>query len=277
MVRSCLFLSYSPSVPAGFRCLDSIRIRGHRIAHKDGQTVAEPVDAGGEARIVDVHPAESAEHLRRIHAEGLEHAAPLPDRLLRLGGIRLQMPDSRQPPINLVERFPVLLRHALRGCLRLVDLQVSPALARFLLIRIGREVESFKPFLAAHLHLSFGMPQRLVDGADHGIEPPPLLQQHIPVQPQRFGLREVRILEDRLDLLQRESELAKEQDLLQHREIPVGIQPVAGFRRFLRMKQPDLVVMMQRAHADAGQLRRFLHLEHVRVSPFCLRIRPHAA
>jgi len=61
------------------------------------------------------------------------------------------------------------------------------------------------------------------------------------------------IVEHRLDLGEREAELAPDEDLLQAREIRARVQPIAGLRALARHQQPDLVVMVKRPHGHAGE------------------------
>ena len=65
------------------------------------------------------------------------------------------------------------------------------------------------------------------------------------------------VVQQRRDLRQREAKRSPDQDLLQSREVVVGVQPVAGLRPLAGRKQAELVVVVERAHGDARELGNF--------------------
>jgi hypothetical protein len=79
-----------------------------------------------------------------------------------------------------------------------------------------------------------------------------------------------RVVEQRADVLQREAQLPPDEDLLQLLQVRVRVQAITGVRVRARHQQPDLVVVMKRADADArqgGELTDGVHAGHRRASP----------
>jgi hypothetical protein len=62
---------------------------------------------------------------------------------------------------------------------------------------------------------------------------------------------EAGVVEGAADLLQREAELAAEEDLLQAQQVVLVSDAVAGLRARVGDEKPDVVVAMKRAHRDA--------------------------
>src|SRR5690606_24016756 len=80
-----------------------------------------------------------------------------------------------------------------------------------------------------------------------------------PAQVQLHDLegRQPTVIQTSPDLLEGEAELAKGEDLLEPGYVLPGVQPVPGLAARRGREQPDLVVVVQRAHRDArpsGQL-----------------------
>ena len=74
----------------------------------------------------------------------------------------------------------------------------------------------------------------------------------------------VRVIEQALHLGERESELTPDDDLLEALKVGVAIQPVARLAALARSQQADLVVVVQGADGDSGQLRDFTDGSHAR-------------
>jgi len=138
----------------------------------------------------------------------------------------------------------------------LVRVRLPPALLR--LVGVLRRVvvpEDLEPLFGrqrnAHLLRLHGAFHR----RDHLPEPvhPPGQQLVLAAQVGR-GVG-TGIVENGRDLFEREAEFLVVQDLLQSFEIVLGVPPVPGPGASTRREQPDLVVVVQGTHADAGVAR----------------------
>jgi hypothetical protein len=71
-----------------------------------------------------------------------------------------------------------------------------------------------------------------------------------------------------LDLLELEAELAEEQDLLEREQLLCFVISVLVLAHPPGFEQSDLVVEVQRSHADAGELRElFYRVSHFSILP----------
>ena len=73
---------------------------------------------------------------------------------------------------------------------------------------------------------------------------------------------EIGRFDDVPDFLQEKLELAEQQHLLQSLELRLAVKPIPRIGPRRRMQQADVVVMLQRAHANARQLADFMHRQH---------------
>src|SRR5262245_43003289 len=95
------------------------------------------------------------------------------------------------------------------------------------------------------------------------------------MRPKRLDAVEVRTADDGLNLLELEAELAEEQDLLKREQLVMFVIPVLVSPHARGLQQANLVVEVQRPHADAGELREFFHrVSHLSILP-STKIRPH--
>lgn len=69
----------------------------------------------------------------------------------------------------------------------------------------------------------------------------------------------LRVVEQGLDLVEREAQLPVEQDLLQPVEVGVAVAPVPRVVALARNEQADLVVVVQGAHRDSGETGDLAH------------------
>jgi hypothetical protein len=100
----------------------------------------------------------------------------------------------------------------------------------------------------------------------------PALGEEPPLGDQRGAPVEVGRGHHPLHVLQREAELAEEEDLLEARQVVVGVEAVAGVRAPRGGEQADGVVVMEGPHADAREPGDLADgVSHARV------VRPHAA
>ena len=79
---------------------------------------------------------------------------------------------------------------------------------------------------------------------------------------QRRGLVKLRVIHDPLDLLQGKRQFPEQQNALQSCQRRIVIQPVARLRYRRGPQQPDGVIVVQRAHADPGDLTDFVYRFH---------------
>src|SRR5262249_34857333 len=86
-----------------------------------------------------------------------------------------------------------------------------------------------------------------------------------PLRDQGLASVELRIDEDRVDLVEPHAELAIEQDLLQSFEVRPCVEPVPRPAARGRPKQADRVVVVQRADADSRDLRELADRERRRL------------
>src|SRR5690606_3711756 len=99
---------------------------------------------------------------------------------------------------------------------------------------------------------------RAVDRADETAVTLRFRLDPCPVRLERGEPVEGRVIEDGGDLLQREAELAMQQDLLQPQELFFLVVAVAVVADVRGLEEADLVVMVQRADGDARELRKLL-------------------
>src|SRR5687768_638452 len=142
---------------------------------------------------------------------------------------------------------------------------LAPALPRLVFQR--RLVETIEHF-RVHRDTSLHGLERPVHRLNQPAEPLLPLEQELAVLDERLASIKVRIGEDPLDLLEVESQFLEEQDLLQPLEVVFLVEPISGRAVRRRFQQPDLVVMVQRPHADPADLRypldRVRHVESPR-------------
>ena len=151
---------------------------------------------------------------------------------------------------------PFRLAVGLRAARRLlVDLGAAPALARLVLV-VGRfeSVEHLR--LLDRGSVSLCRDRRVDRGGQHP-QPVHLAPDQLPLAHERPQAIVVGVVQQRRDLREREAERSQDQDLLQPREVVVGVQPVAGLRSLAGRQQAELVVVVERAHGDARELGDF--------------------
>lgn len=76
--------------------------------------------------------------------------------------------------------------------------------------------------------------------------------------------REAGAVEARLDLLQSKPQGAQRDDPLQAQHVFGGVEPVPAPRPARRREQPDLLVVVQRAHRKTRPIRQLPHLPRAR-------------
>jgi len=72
----------------------------------------------------------------------------------------------------------------------------------------------------------------------------------------------VRVIQNALDVLERELQLSKQQNGLQPRQRCIVIQPVTCFCAGRGRQQADGIIVVQRPDADTGQLADFVNGHH---------------
>jgi len=88
------------------------------------------------------------------------------------------------------------------------------------------------------------------------------------MRPERFDSVESRAAHYGLELLQFETELAEEEDLLKREQLICFVISVLVLAHPRGFEQSDLVVEVQRSHADAGELRElFYRVGHFSILP----------
>ena len=175
----------------------------------------------------------------------------------RVDGVRLGL-----------DLLPVGLGVALGAGRRLLPrVGLAPALLRLLLVLVPEAVAEEllhllgRGGLVAHLSL-----QCSVDGHDDLAELVEPGHDRVALTPQVGGCV-IAAVEQLGDVLERQLEAPVHDDLLQPRQVGVGVEPVAGRRALTRHEQADLVVVVQGAHRhaeDVGDLphRPGGHLRH---------------
>ncbi len=123
--------------------------------------------------------------------------------------------------------------------------------------------EAFEKLLLAHVHFSCQVHDRAVDGLNEAVEPLDFLLKYATMRLQRRQQVEIRAVEDFPDLEQLQPYFAVEQDLLKPQHRVLVVMTVAVFADRRRLEQPDLVVIMQRAHADSRQIGQLFDGVHV--------------
>jgi hypothetical protein len=83
-------------------------------------------------------------------------------------------------------------------------------------------------FVGLHRLALVGSGERGVECDERRVEPCTLCDQHLAVPTQRIDRVVVRIVEHRGDLVERQAELAEQQDLLQPQDVGVAVQAIAG-------------------------------------------------
>jgi len=99
----------------------------------------------------------------------------------------------------------------------------------------------------------------LFDSCQEAFEPCNLRLQHVAMILQRADLVELGIFDDGPYLFQRESKLAKEQNLLEPQQVGFPIQPVSRCGAVCRPQQPQCVVVVQRPHCDVCHIGDLPH------------------
>lgn len=123
------------------------------------------------------------------------------------------------------------------------------------------------------------MPDRAVDRGEELASALDPFGQHLTV-PREDGHPVAPFVREQLaDLLQRHPEFAMEQDVLQAQQLLAPVVAIAVLAEERRPEQPDLVVVMQRAHRDPGEPGQLLDgvVALVVVLPQGDSIVPHAA
>jgi hypothetical protein len=96
--------------------------------------------------------------------------------------------------------------------------------------------------------------QRRIDGADHGLGLPHTFYQAFPLVEQGGLLVKARVIQRSPDFFERKTEFSADEDLLQPKQVSVGVKPVPGRCPGLGHEKPDGIVVMQRADGNAGEL-----------------------
>lgn len=99
--------------------------------------------------------------------------------------------------------------------------------------------------------------ERGVDGGDEVVELFAAAEQLGPLLAQGGGAVEVGVVEHGGDLVQLEAERAQAQGVLQAQEVAVVVEAVAGAAAGGGLDEAELVVVVERAHGDAGVAREF--------------------
>ena len=161
-----------------------------------------------------------------------------------------------QVRLLLFDLEPVLLRVAL-GALHGLLVRVGLAPALLGLLRILRGVvlaEDLEPLLGRQRDTHLLRLHRSFHRRDHLGQPFDPPGQQVVLPPQVFLRVDRRIVEQGHDLFQGEPELAVEQHALQPLQIAGRVPAVPGAAVPAGYQQPDLVVVMQRADANPGQI-----------------------
>src|SRR5262249_6970795 len=118
---------------------------------------------------------------------------------------------------------------------------------------------------SASLH-ALGFIQLPVDGGDRAVESLPLLVEHTTLTCERVGHRRRPPIEQGFDLPEGKADELQRGDLLEAVAIVGRVQAVARTRA-LWFEQTDAIVVMQRFHRDARELRKL-------ADPICLAHAP---
>jgi ubiquinone/menaquinone biosynthesis C-methylase UbiE len=248
-----------------------------------GQEPRQPGAAGlvevrREPRVADVHPGEPAvdgvrarvEPARDVGAvvldQGLDRGRAGRVAGLHPGGQRRV--GGRALALDLLPLGLAVAAGPAGGLL--VGVGVAPAPAGLVLVRRGVEAdEQGLEVIGVHRGAFLEARERGVDRRDPVVDLGPPGDQGAPLLAQRRGPVEAVVVEHVGDLVEREAQLAEEQDLLQAQHVAVLVEPVARRRPRRRPDQADLVVVVQQAHRHAGppgQLsNRVGHLSRPRV------------
>jgi hypothetical protein len=81
------------------------------------------------------------------------------------------------------------------------------------------------------------------------------------------------LVEERLDLQQREPELTPHEYLLKALQILTRVQPVPSLGALAWREQPDLVVMVERPHGHTRELRNLTNRLHAKNGMASRRVR----
>src|SRR5688572_12069549 len=122
-----------------------------------------------------------------------------------------------------------------------------------------------------HLHRSFlatvlKSVQRRIDGADHSLGLPHTFDQAFSLVEQGSLPVKARVIQRSADFFERKTEFSADEDLLQPKQVSVGVKAVPGSCPGLGHEKPDGIVMMQRADGNAGQLSHIFDLIRARSS-----------
>ena len=102
---------------------------------------------------------------------------------------------------------------------------------------------------------------------DHAVQPVSAHFQKLNLRIQHVFAVGRRVIQNRPDRRQRKIQLPEEKNRPKPLQCLAVIQAVARLRHPRGTQQPDGVVVVQRANADAGQLAHFLHGLHARILP----------
>ncbi len=220
------------------------------------------VVVGREATVGYVHPGEPTVHLVAARVEPPVDVLPVSlgkshRRFTRRG--RPPAPELRQvleqPLLLRLDRVPIFTRIRLRAAGGdAVRVGRAPPLFHLLLV-LGR-IELAQPLehlTLAHLLLTFQGAQRRFDSTQHPHQALDALLQHRLLLGQRSLSIVRRIVEGPPDALQRHSQLAQQQDLVQALQVFGGVEPISGIAPSRGDQQPELVVMMERSYRHTCQ------------------------
>ena len=98
-----------------------------------------------------------------------------------------------------------------------------------------------------------------VDGFNQRARLSDVFLQNLPVRLQGSDFLEIGLAQDSFNLLQLESQLSVEQDLLEGQELWLLVEPVAIRPAIGGLQQARLIVEMQRAHTDARHRGYFFY------------------
>ena len=130
-----------------------------------------------------------------------------------------------------LERLPVIRRVALWSAFP--TLQTLPSCPTDAVPRLGtekgRNPRTGSPiFISPSLRLSLKSVQRRIDGADHGLGLPRTLHQAFPLVEQGGLPVKARVIQRSPDFFERKTEFPADEDLLQPKQVSVGVKAVPG-------------------------------------------------
>src|SRR3954454_20990740 len=103
---------------------------------------------------------------------------------------------------------------------------------------------------------------RGVEGAAEFLQALGLLVHERTLALQRRRAVVVRVVHQRPDLLERETELTPAEDLLQTLEVRSRVEAVTRLRAIARAPHADLVIVVERPDSGDGELRDLFHRPH---------------